>query len=615
VQRFVLVVASVAFAVAIGSSTVVGQEAKNPFEGKPVISLAGQGTQDRVAFARKLIRSQNFQGAADLLELVYETSTDDATVVNLLKTCYDQLKQYDKAELLMRRTLERTPDAVGYRLSLAEVLVRQGRTADGAAEYRTAVAGIGAADPNRQLLVIRSMMAVGQDSLALGFIDTFRESSHDSLLFGIERGSILESRSRYADAAREYLRTLNLDTTKQTVTAENRLLDLLAFQTSAAEVESEVSHYVDSTASIRSLSLLADHYLRVGQYDRAFDLSLRLDSLGGDPGYGLMRFLQACQERRIWAQVARMGDYILTRTIDGKYMMEAEFARAAALVELGRSTEAIDAYKRLSASTESTRMKFDALYGLGVLYSDYLHDPRTALVYYDSVIAGAPRGVSYINACRAVAHCHLRLGDTAVAREKFAALSGNLGPETVIEEAAYYLGLISFFERQYDSTSVQMRRLMVTYPRGFYVNDALSLLMILRDAEGADTLLNDFSSALFLQQQNRFDSARIELLKVADAENKVLADVALYRLARMEIGRSDSSAAFEVLDRLIDEFPESYYLPLGMKLKADMLFDGKRNIEQARELYRQLLESYPDYPFTNEVRDRLREIELPGAVG
>jgi TolA-binding protein len=83
----------------------------------------------------------------------------------------------------------------------------------------------------------------------------------------------------------------------------------------------------------------------------------------------------------------------------------------------------------------------------------------------------------------------------------------------------------------------------------------------------------------------------------------------------MEIGRSDSSAAFEVLDRLIDEFPESYYLPLGMKLKADMLFDGKRNIEQARELYRQLLESYPDYPFTNEVRDRLREIELPGAVG
>jgi tetratricopeptide (TPR) repeat protein len=615
VKRLTLIAATVVLAVAMLCSDVSSQQGQNPFEGKPPISLTGQAPAERLALARKLIRSHNYQGAADVLELVIGTNVDDGTTVNLLKNCYDQLKQYDKIEGLMRRALERTPDAMGYRLSLAEALVRQGRPSDGAAEYKTAVAAIGIPDPNRQMLVVRSMMMVGLDSLALSFIDDFRQSSHDSLLFGVERGNILESRSRYADAAREYLRTLNLDSTTNKITAENRLLDLLAFQTSAAEVERVLTQHVDSTASIRTLSLLADHYLRAGDYDRAFSLSLRLDSLGGSPGLGLMRFLQACQERKMWAQVARMGDYMLTRPVDSQYIGAVEFARAEALVELGRFTEAIDAYQRLATNVESSRMKADALYGLGVLHAEYLHDPRTALTFFDSVVATSSRGLSYLNARMSVAHCHLRLGDTAVARERFSIIRDNLGPETVLEESAYFLGLISFFEHQYDSASVQLRRLMVSYPRGFFVNDALSLLMILSDAKGADTLLGDFSSGLFFQQQERFDSARVQLLKVADAENKVLADVALYRLARMEVQRSDSSAASETIDRLIGEYPESYYLPLGMKLKADMLFDGKRNVEQARELYRQLLESYPDYPFTNEVRDRLREIESQKTVG
>ena len=79
--------------------------------------------------------------------------------------------------------------------------------------------------------------------------------------------------------------------------------------------------------------------------------------------------------------------------------------------------------------------------------------------------------------------------------------------------------------------------------------------------------------------------------------------------------RADTGAALVALERLATEYPDSYYRPLGIKLKADLLAGSGNDLKQAAELYRYLLENCSEYPFTREVREKLRDLDTRLPVG
>ena len=172
-----------------------------------------------------------------------------------------------------------------------------------------------------------------------------------------------------------------------------------------------------------------------------------------------------------------------------------------------------------------------------------------------------------------------------------------------------------FFEKKYDSAKAAFNKLIVDYPEGYFVNDALQLMLLLEAASGADDLLYDYSNALLFEQRRRYDSMAVVLERIAVNENPALADVALYRLALLSLDRFDSTSALGFVDRLQERLPESYYLPYGLKIKADILLTSPDTEEAGREIFRHLLEAHPNYPFTSEVRKRLRELELDRRTG
>jgi len=72
----------------------------------------------------------------------------------------------------------------------------------------------------------------------------------------------------------------------------------------------------------------------------------------------------------------------------------------------------------------------------------------------------------------------------------------------------------------------------------------------------------------------------------------------------------DTSSALVSIDKLTGEFPDSYYSPYGMKIKADILLEKPESVEQAATIYRLLLEKYPNYPFISDVRKKMRQMNL-----
>jgi hypothetical protein len=111
------------------------------------------------------------------------------------------------------------------------------------------------------------------------------------------------------------------------------------------------------------------------------------------------------------------------------------------------------------------------------------------------------------------------------------------------------------------------------------------------------------------------DSARNHFQRIAESPTPVLADVALYRLANLELSLGDSTGALGYLDKLTANHAESYFAPWGMKVKADILIRRAATLEQGKTLYRTLLEGYPNYPFISDVRKKLRQLEEGSRIG
>ena len=594
------------------TATVSAQESTSPFEGKKTIGFE-PSSGDKLQMARRLIGSQRYQEAADLLETIYQSDPDNDQVQNLLRACYDQSKQYPKAELLARKMLEKQPTNFGLRIYLAETLVRMSRLEEALSEYDRAAATFERSAPieaNSYLRgLVRSLVANDLDSVALTRIDQARMKTGDATLLAAERGGIFEKRQQYRQAVSEYLPPLLRDTTTEARQAERRLVAMLEFEGSAAQVEPMLKDVADSTSSVRIMTLLADHFMKAGRFDEAFSYCLRQDSLEGGSGIPLLMFARSCQDRRAWEQVVRMADIILQRKSGGEFTTDASLQKARALAELGRPEEAAEVYRQLAAGTDNPQVRGDAVYGLGVLASNYLHDYESALTFYDSVVANYPRGQQYIYARKEIPICHLRLGHTEEARTGLSALLKSRLSEEIQEEVVYLTGLAEFFDKKYDTAEAIFRKLIVDYPKGFYVNDALGLVLTISDAKTAGPALDQYSEARYAAFQGNTASARVSLVTLAGDSTSVLADLALYELTRLELAAADSTAAAGFVDRLDREHPESYYRPLGLKMKADMQVQSGRDLKQAMEIYRVLLENYSEYPFAREVREKLRDLD------
>jgi predicted Zn-dependent protease len=93
----------------------------------PAIQRPSQDLDRRVIVARQLIHQQNYEGASALLEVVLEDDPGNRVIQSLLMTCYEQLKYYEKAEVLARDFVRQSPQNLSYRLKLAELLMAQGK--------------------------------------------------------------------------------------------------------------------------------------------------------------------------------------------------------------------------------------------------------------------------------------------------------------------------------------------------------------------------------------------------------------------------------------------------------------------------------------------------------
>jgi tetratricopeptide (TPR) repeat protein len=573
------------------------------------------GYDEKITTVRQLLKSRNLDGAIAMLEVMFESSPTDQLVINLLRNTYEDSKNYAKSELLARRLVEQDSTSYNWRIYLAESLAKQGQIGPAEMEYRAAYALTLPADSGRLYGIFQSMMAFGAHNGALAIIDDIRARSGQDKAFGLQRGMMLQLDRRYAESARELFSVLSDDSAYAAGDAERQLLSLLEYADATADVEQVLMSVTGNVNSVRALRLLTSYAIKVGEYDRALEFAVRQDTLQKGQGAPLADLVRQCFDRKAYDATVRAAEYTLARYDNGPFLSQLRFQHAEALAKLGRHDASLAAYQKIAATIPTQADRGDAYCGIAELYLDQTNDPKQAINYFDSVLALPTRGVSYLKAVRLTPVCYIRLGDYETAALRLEKIVTMGFSDDILEEAEYRLSLLELFGHKFDSTKIMLKKLMVDHPRGMYVNDAMQMMIDLDQVLPDTTLLGLYARAVEYDTRRIPDSARRALGQLADAPDQKLADVALYRLAKLEVGENDTTAALGALDHLTETFPESFYRPYGLKLKADLIVDRTNERDKARQIYRELLEKYPNSPFISDARKRLRAIEEEGRVG
>ena len=106
-----------------------------------------------------------------------------------------------------------------------------------------------------------------------------------------------------------------------------------------------------------------------------------------------------------------------------------------------------------------------------------------------------------------------------------------------------------------------------------------------------------------------FDSVIITLKKITERDEPLLADLALLDLGKIYLTQADTATALAAFEETAGRFPESYFAPFANKLKGDIYFKSEEKLPQALAIYRSLLKKFSTYPFSAEIREKIRKFE------
>ncbi|MFC1683347.1 tol-pal system YbgF family protein, partial [Candidatus Zixiibacteriota bacterium] len=438
----------------------------------------------------------------------------------------------------------------------------------------------------------------------------------DETVFADVLARLYELRADYRAATGEYLswvvqdiRRLNyVDSRLAQYPQDDGVMEMVAETLhSAAVAEPEQVAY---------RHLYGHHLLRLGEPELAYEEFLVLNEKEkSSSGKVLLQFARRCSELGYYAAAIRACREVSTRYPESPTARQAQLAEGDNLAIMERYQEALTAYSKLAREHQETAEAREALFARGEIYFLYLGDLDSALATYRILASGAGDGVRAEDAGFRVGDCLVVRMDLEGARTEYDRLAQKSRQEDVREKAAYKLAELTMLEGEFKEAQRQFDDLVKTFPRGFYVNDALVQSMFLDEAlsGGQEEVLGAFVTALGLDRRRDYRGA-LEVYQRALEEfpESFLGSDILFEMARAQETIGQYQQALADLERLIADYPQSRLCPEAQRRIGAIYELRLGDLSLAIKAYEQVLSTYPRYLFLDEVRRKIHQLRGRG---
>lgn len=582
-----------------------------------VKSFSQDGDYDAF-LARQFLQNGEYAKAAEYFEDLIKTNPEEYYQEYL--SLLIQLKEFDKAEKMIKSLYKESDGNSMYLLDLASLYAMQNKKDDAEKQFNKTVKEL---KPNRY-----NIIAIAQKFIEINQID-FAQKTYlkgkdilkDKGAFNLEMANLFLLKNDFTSMMQAYLDE-----------APNREYDLSVIETGlqkamkdekqkdALEKELLKRTQTSKTQYVYQ-DLLVWLYMQRNDFDAALLQAKSLDLFRNEDGENVMRIAKSAAIQKEYDVAIKGYQFVVDKGAKFPNFVDANFelinVKRDKLVNSMSYTKADllslkQTYQNFIRENNNEYTTVNATLELAQLEALYIHEIDTAILLL-TPIAENSRTYSDL-----LAKAKLYLGDyyliddqpwesillyTQVEKEQ----KGNpLG-----EDAKFRNAKLAYYKGDFEWAQTQLKILKASTSE-LISNDAIDLSVFILDNLNTDTVdypMAKFAKADLLRYQNKLDEAEDTLNEISkNYVGSSLEDDILYLKYKIEKDRQHYDKAILYLQKIADNYSTDILGDNAIFYLGELYQNYLKDDEKAKAMYEKIILEYKDSTFAIEARKRYRKL-------
>ncbi len=581
------------------------------FAGVCFLLLAALFNRD-IELAERYIVLSKYIEAKQILERLYIDAPSNARVLRGLHKVYFALKEYDKLREIINAELTYNPRSIELYIELGRLDLAL-TDLEGAYEafvkaVELAENPIGAAEK-----AVEGYISWGYVDAGIRFLEDIGEKLDRKDELSFKLGELYVIKGDVERALKEYLMYLRVSPGNEVVV----LAKLKEFGKSDSELvylENAIKSELRRGGNeIFLYNLLYQTEVSRGKLQEAFRTLKKLEKLDDTKGSRIWQFAYSLREKGEYKLLADVADFLVANYRGEDAGLMGRFFWAVCLREKGKVEEAVEIFSEMASfiqteqrSSFKRELAWRSIYELAWTYFFIEREPSKVVELLATLSGGVNlRSQVFRDAILLLVDAYIRLGELDKAGGILSALQKALPRDDLL---LFRLGELSILQGEIDKAQQLFLAISKRFPKSLYLNDALDYVFLLDNKEEVELV----ARARYAYRLGFKDEALGYLAKLSDSESgggsTGAGCWALYQRGIIHKERGETKKALEFLNKLIDDYPGSFYLPLALEAVGDIYIE-LGNISDAWERYMQILSDYPNYVNIERLKKKLKAIE------
>jgi len=581
-----------------------------------------QGTDEQLA--AHYFNKGDFEKAAIYYDKLYNDHYMPFYYSQLYRS-YLELNNYKDGEKLVRKHFKKNPTNLELFVDLGIIHRRQGNEEKAISEFEKSIKHL---SPNQSQIVrlANSFNRISEEDYAFEVYKRGQKLLKGYYDFRLEIAAIYGSKGNNEEMFKLYLDYLS-DNPRHLPNIQsslNRGINLIEEDDKADLLKRELIRRIQKNPNKRVFTdMLIWLFIQRKDFDGAYVHSKAIDKRENEGGSRLMKLADLSKSNGNFRLAKKCYEYVILQGGNGNYKVNY---RVSKMKLLQVSTEQLirgdytqtdliqldDIYRTTINELGKRSTTVLLMKEWGHLKAFYLHDIQTAIPILEETIK-IP-GISKLNQAQSkleLADILLFNGDIWDASLYYQQVDKAFKHDVIGHEAKFRAAKISFYTGDFDWAQTQLNVLKGSTSK-LIANDAMRLSLIITDNFNLDTTKRPmlmYANADLLTFQNKLDEAINTLDSIKRIyPNHTLKDEILFQKYLIYKKKRNYPAAAENLQNIVDNHIDDILGDDALFNLADLYESNLSDPEKAKDLYEKLILEFPGSYYIAEARKRFRKL-------
>ena len=577
-------------------------------------------TGNEEQLAMQFFQSRDFEKAAELLEKIYDKKPGSYYYTYYLYSLIE-IKDYDRAEKLIRAQRKLEPNALRYQVDLGYVEYRAGESDKARKQYDDAIKKL-PADQQQVFDLANAFVARGENDYAIRVYRRGRELLGDSYPFSLELATIYERTGDLKHAVDEYLYLVTLNPS-YIKTVEDKLQNFLANDPDNLRNEEIRKALLTRVQKEPDNEVYAELMWWYSMQQKDFGMALiqskSLDRRMKEDGQRLINLAQIAVSNEEYGVAEEAYRYVLSK---GRGTPYYDFAR----IELLNTRYLKTVSGPLPEEKDLLQIEQDFLNELGVsgehagtnnliinlahLDAFFLHKPDEATGILNRALELKDLKPQVRAQCKIeLADILLFYGDVWEATLLYQQVYQDFKYDVIGQAAKFKNAKLSFYISEFKWAKAQADVLKAATSK-LISNDAIALSLLVGenfDPDSGTVALGIYARADLLDYKNQPEEAlqTLDSIPLLFDDHPIL-DEMLFRKAMICLKLGRTAETDSLLGLVTEYYPDGILADSALMKRGEIRERYMNDQEGAMKCYQELFDQYPGSVFAVDARKRYR---------